>query len=150
MMIDKLKQDKKLLEKQLFWVKISFDDCTKIGIKQEYSIEEFGKFETLCSRYSRGIDFLIRKLFRTIDEYEFENQGTLVDVVNNAHKRGLFEDIEELRIMKDVRNTIVHEYIEDELVAIFDEVLEYTEKLITIIKNSLAYIDERCLANEKQ
>lgn len=150
MMIDKLKQDKKLLEKQLFWVKISFDDCTNIGIKQEYSIEEFGKFETLCSRYSRGIDFLIRKLFRTIDEFEFENQGTLVDVVNNAHKRGLFEDIEELRIMKDVRNTIVHEYIEDELVAIFDEVLEYTEKLITIIKNSLAYIDERCLANEKQ
>lgn len=150
MMIDKLQQDKKLLEKQLFWVKISFDDCTKIGIKQEYSIEEFGKFETLCSRYSRGIDFLIRKLFRTIDEYEFENQGTLVDVVNNAHKRGLFEDIEELRIMKDVRNTIVHEYIEDELVAIFDEVLEYTQKLIMIIKNSLDYIDKRCLFDEKQ
>ena len=149
MMIDKIKQDKKLLEKQLFWVETSFNACKNIGIKSEYSVEEFGKFETLCSRYSRGIDFLIRKLFRSIDEYEFENQGTLIDVVNNAHKRGLFEDIEELRIMKDVRNTIVHEYIEDELVDVFDEVLEYSEKLIIIIKNTLIYINEKCLINVK-
>ncbi|MGE4512177.1 MAG: hypothetical protein AB7D43_13865 [Sulfurimonadaceae bacterium] len=149
MIKDKIKQDRKLLEKQLFWIEISFNECTSIGIKSQYSVEEFGKFETLCSRYSRGIDFLIRKLFRTIDEYEFENQGTLVDVVNNAHKRGLFEDIEELRIMKDVRNTIVHEYIEDELVGVFDEVLEYTEELIVIIKNSLEYIDKRCLVDAK-
>ena len=149
MIKDKIKQDRKLLEKQLFWIEISFNECTSIGIKSQYSVEEFGKFETLCSRYSRGIDFLIRKLFRTIDEYEFENQGTLVDVVNNAHKRGLFEDIEELRIMKDVRNTIVHEYIEDELVEVFDEVLEYTEELIVIIKNSLEYIDKKCLVDAK-
>lgn len=115
----------------------------------EYSIEEFGKFETLCSRYGRGIDFLMRKIFRTIDEYEFENQRTLIDVVNNAHKMGLFEDIEELRIMKDIRNTIVHEYIEDDLVDTFDEVLEYTEKLILIMKNTLIYIEERCEKDEQ-
>ena len=142
MMLEKLLQDKILLQKQLFWIRISFDECSEIGIKEEYSIEEFGKFETLCSRYSRGIDFLIRKIFRTLDEYEFENQGTLVDVVNNAHKRGLFEDIEELRIMKDVRNTIAHEYIEDDLVEVFDEVFQYCKKLITIIETTLMYIEK--------
>jgi len=143
-MIDKLLEDKKLLEKQLFWIDISFSQCSDIGLKKEYSVDEFGKFETLCSRYSRGIDFLIRKIFRTLDEYEFENQGTLVDVVNNAHKRGLFEDIEELRIMKDVRNTIAHEYIEDDLVEVFDEVLQYSLTLIMIIKKTLNYIEKRC------
>ncbi len=140
-MREKLSLDKQLLEKQLFWIDISYNECTKIGVKDKYSIDEFGKFETLCSRYSRGIDFLIRKMFRTLDEYEFENQGTLVDVVNNAHKRGLFENIETLRIMKDVRNTIVHEYIEDELVEVFEEVLEYTEQLIKIINTTLQYIE---------
>jgi uncharacterized protein YutE (UPF0331/DUF86 family) len=149
MMLEKLIQDKKLLEKQLFWINISFEECSKIGIKKEYSVDEFGKFENLCSRYSRGIDFLIRKIFRTLDEYEFENQGTLIDVVNNAHKRGLFEDIEELRIMKDVRNTVVHEYIEDDLVEVFEEVLQYSETLILIIKNSLNYIEKRCLLDAK-
>jgi len=141
MMKEKLLQDRELLKKQLFWIDISYEECKIIGIKEAYSIEEFGKFETLCSRYSRSIDFLIRKIFRTLDEYEFENQGTLVDVVNNAHKRGLFEDVDELRIMKDVRNSIVHEYIEDELTEMFEEVLEYTSKLIDIIHNTLDYMD---------
>ena len=93
MMIDKTKQ--------LFWVETSFNECKNIGIKSEYSVEEF------------------------------ENQGTLIDVVNNAHKKGLFEDIE------------------DKLVYIFDEVLEYTGKLIIIIKNTLIYINEKCLINVK-
>jgi len=143
MMKQKLLKDFELLKKQLFWIELSYNECAQIGIKETYTIEEFGKFETLCSRYSRGIDFLIRKIFRTIDAYEFENQGTLIDVVNNAHKRGLFEDIDELRIMKDIRNTIAHEYIEDDLVDVFDEVLEYTQKLIEIINTTLIYIENR-------
>jgi hypothetical protein len=147
-MHEKLVNDFHLLQKQLFWIDISFNECTNIGIKEKYSIEEFGKFETLCSRYSRGIDFLIRKIFRTLDEYEFENQGTLIDVVNNAHKRELFEDIDELRIMKDIRNTIVHEYIEDNLVEVFDEVLEYTEKLINIINTTIKYIDIKSISDK--
>jgi uncharacterized protein YutE (UPF0331/DUF86 family) len=142
MIKEKLLADKKLLEKQLFWITISYDECNKIGIKPEYTIDEFGKFETLCSRYSRSIDFLIRKIFRTLDAYEFENQGTLIDVVNHAHKRGLIEDIDELRIMKDIRNNIVHEYIEDELKEIFDEVLSYTSKLIKIIQTTLNYMEQ--------
>ena len=142
MMREKLLLDQQLLEKQLFWIDISYSECAKIGIKEQYSVEEFGKFETLCSRYSRGIDFLIRKIFRTLDEYEFENQGTLIDVVNNAHKRGLFESVETLRIMKDVRNTIVHEYIEDALTEVFEEVLQYTEQLIQIMQTTLKYIED--------
>lgn len=112
MMRTKLLQDKELLQKQLSWIQISFDECKAIGIQKSYGIDEFG------------------------------NQGTLIDVVNNAHKRGLFDDMEELRIMKDIRNTIAHEYIEDELVEIFEEVLKYTEKLIVIIQTTLKYIEE--------
>jgi hypothetical protein len=43
--------------------------------------------------------------------------------------------------MKDIRNTIVHEYIEDELAKVFDEVLEYSLKLIDIMNTTLNYID---------
>ena len=137
----KLQEDYALLHKQLSWLQISRTDCKSIGVKDDYSIDEFGKFETLCSRYSRGIDFLIRRIFRTLDEFEFENQGSLIDVVNNAHKRGFFEDVERLRLMKDLRNTISHEYIEDELVDLFEEVLEYSCDLIVIIENVMKYIE---------
>ena len=141
-MIQKLLlNDQKILQKQKKWLEYSLKECKTIGVKKDLTMEEFGKFETLCSRYSRGIDFLIRKIFRTLDTYEFENQGTLIDTVNHAHKRGLFEDINELRVMKDIRNTIVHEYIEENLSDIFDEVLEYSEIMLVIIDNTLSYID---------
>lgn len=140
MMKDKLIHDQQLLKKQKDWLEISFKQCKDIGLKESYTVDEFGYFETLCSRYSRGIDFLIRKIFRSIDEYEFENQGTLVDVVNNAHKRSLFDDIDKIRLMKDVRNTIVHEYIEDNLSDVFEEVIQYTEDLLKIMNNTLNYI----------
>lgn len=141
MMYEKLLNDKKLLEKQLSWIETSYKECLSIGIKDEYDIDEFGKFETLCSRYSRGIDFLIRKIFRSLNEYEFENQGTLIDVVNNAHKRSLFDSVDEIKIMKDIRNTIAHEYVEDELKEIFDEVLTYSKNLIEIMLNTIEYIN---------
>jgi len=112
MMQEKLSTDLKLLEKQMFWLEISYKQCSEIGIKKEYSI----------------------------DEFEFENQGTLVDVVNNAHKRNLFQDIEHLRLMKDMRNTIVHEYIEDHLVDVFADVLEYTKSLMDIMENTQKYM----------
>ncbi len=137
----KLLQDKALLQKQIFWLRYSLDECQAIGIKKEYSIEEFGRFETLCSRFARSIDFLIRKVWRTIDIYEFEDFNTFIDIVNNAHKREFFEDIDELRLMKDLRNTIVHEYIEEELQDIFDEVLLYGKKLLIIMENTLKYIE---------
>ena len=142
MMKEKLQADNALLEKQIFWLSFSFDECSAIGLKDNYTPDEFGKFETLCSRYARGIDFLIRKIFRSIDAYEFENQGTLVDVINNAHKRGLIKDIEEIRLMKDIRNTIAHEYIEDALADTFEEVLTYSKILLELSKNTKVYIEK--------
>ncbi|QOP44676.1 capsule biosynthesis protein [Sulfurimonas sediminis] len=45
--------------------------------------------------------------------------------------------------MKDIRNTIAHEYIEEKLTEVFEEVLQYTEHLIQIIKNTLNYITKK-------
>lgn len=138
-----LEENIRLLQKQIKWLEISYRQCQEIGIKHDYTIDEFGIYETLCSRFSRSIDFLIRKFLRTLDAYEFETQGTLVDVVNRAHKRALFEDIEEIKTIKDIRNTIVHEYIEDELTEVFEELLHYTPKLLQFMTNTLSYTKER-------
>ena len=54
-------------------------------------------------------------------------------------KEDFFDDIDELRVMKDLRNTIVHEYIEEDLQDIFEEVMKYTVKLLAIIDTSLQY-----------
>jgi hypothetical protein len=138
---EKLRSDRQLLEKQRFWLDYSIRECREIGIRPHYDPEQFGKFETLCARYARGIDFLVRKLYRTIDLFEFENQGTLIDVVNRAHKRGLVDSVETLRLMKDLRNDIVHEYIEESLPALFGDVLENAQELLALFDRATDYIE---------
>lgn len=127
------------LERQLFWLEYSYNQLKGMTETKNCSIEQFNQFENLCSRYARTIDFLVRKYFRCLDDVEFENQGTLIDVVNNAHKRGLFLDIEVIRQIKDIRNDIVHEYLDEALQSIYTEVLNTTPELIAIVRNSLQY-----------
>lgn len=129
------------LGRQLEWLNRSYVKCRKIGVKKEYSVSDFDKFETLSSRFARSIDFLVRRVFRSLDDVEFESQGSLIDVVNNAYKRGLFESMEEIGQMRDLRNDIVHEYLDEDLSESFAELLEVTPKLIEIVKRTIRYSD---------
>ena len=128
-----------MLEKQLFWLRHSFEQCRRIGLKTTYRTEEFDAYENLCSRFGRTIDFLVRKMFRSIDDVEFEAQGTLIDTVNRAHKRGLFDEIDVLREIKDVRNMIAHEYVDDALAELFADVVRLTPWLTETAERTLAY-----------
>lgn len=139
MSIENLQIQILLLEKQLFWLNYSFEQVAQIDLNAPLEIETINHYENLCSRFSRTVDFLVRKVFRAIDAAEFETQGTLIDVINKAHKRELFESIEVMRDLKDLRNEIVHEYIDDELEGVFAEVRDLTPELIKIVHNTLAY-----------
>ena len=142
MSIENLLENRKLLEKQLFWLNHSYDEVQKIGLKSTYEVSEFDSYENLCSRFSRMIDFLVRKIFRSIDAVEFENQGTLIDTVNHAHKRGLFEDIETIRQIKDLRNEISHEYIDDALQDLFEDIVKLTPFLVEMAETTLKYTQQ--------
>ena len=139
MSLEVLQENIKLLEKQLFWLNYSYQQIQSVDLSKPLAIEDFNHYENLCSRFSRTVDFLIRKMFRSIDAAEFENQGTLIDVINNAHKRKLFESIEQIRTIKELRNEIVHEYIDDELIAILTEVSDLTPLLIKIVNDTIDY-----------
>ena len=45
--------------------------------------------------------------------------------------------------MQDVRNTIVHEYIEENLQNTFEEVLTYSQSLIEIMQTTQNYIKKQ-------
>jgi len=122
----------KQFNEAIYWLKRSYNKCLKIGIKHNYSEDELDVLETLASRFGRTCDMLIHKVFRSIDKVELEEGGTLIDVVNRAEKRGLIDSVDELRIMKDLRNQIVHEYISEGLVEFFEDIMKYAPKLFGI------------------
>lgn len=95
-------------------LKISLQRCSAIEphAKEENALIEL---EALTSRFARTIDMLVHKVYRSIDAVEFVEGGTLIDVMNRAEKRKLIDSVQEMRILKDLRNDIAHEYIAESI-----------------------------------
>lgn len=140
--IEKLLEDLTELDDALHWLKRSYDICRDIGIKPGYKEEEFDAFETLTARFARFSDMLIQKIFRSIDKIEFEKDGTLLDVLNRSHKRGLITSIDEIREIRELRNDISHEYTPRELKELFDDTLKQTATLFEIIDRVDKYVEK--------
>ncbi|MDX1919836.1 MAG: nucleotidyltransferase substrate binding protein [Candidatus Caenarcaniphilales bacterium] len=127
------------LDESIVWLERSFGKCKVLKNKKHFTPDEFDLLEALTSRFGRTADLLINKVFRSLDAVEFEDKGSAIDIINRAHKRGLFEDIDQIRQIKDLRNEIVHEYKKANLEEIFAQVLEFTPLLLEIAQKTKVY-----------
>ena len=130
--IEILKENLYALNLSLNRLMYSFEKCGKINLKDTYSDEEFVAFEAMTSRYSRTTDMLINKVLRSLDAVEYIDGGTVIDATYNTEKRGI-ADAQKLRKLKDLRNLIAHEYVTENIVRFFDNVLEFTPLLKIVI-----------------
>ena len=87
----------------------------------------------MTGRFARTCDMIVQKGFRSIDKVEFEDRGTLIDALNRAHKRGLIDSIDKIRIVRDLRNEIVHEYRRANLQKLFQSILTQTSGLFSLL-----------------
>lgn len=140
----------KTLDEALHWLNRSYNICKNIGVKEHYSEEEFDSLETLTSRFARVSDIVVQKVFRSIDKAEFEDSGTMIDVINRAHKRGLFDTIDEIRMVRDLRNNIVHEYEKNNLIEIFKDTLHFTPILLKSVERIKAYCSKYTVKDDKE
>ena len=126
--IEHLRSTIKQFEEALKWLNRSYKICKKHFPEVHYTEEQLDDFEALTARFARSVDMLIHKVFRAMDAVEMVQEGSLIDVVNRAHKRGLFAEVEPIHYMKDLRNAISHEYRDAKLIEIFEEVMKQIEK----------------------
>ena len=129
------------VSKSVYWLNISYDKCSRLDF-QSITVENFELLEALSTRFARASDITIKKLFRTIDILEFA-EGTLLDALNRAEKRGLIESVEDIRKIRDLRNTIAHDYAAEDIIDLSQEILKKTPILISIIKKSITYCEEK-------
>lgn len=148
-MIDEyLKELTEALKRQQFWLRHSYDESVKITLKDTYLVSDFDTLETLTSRFARSIDFLVRKVWRAIDAAEFESQGTLIDVVNRAYKRGLFDNIDVVQQIKEIRNDVTHEYLNERLKELFSDVVKATPAMLDMMQRTMAYCEQQLLSEK--
>jgi hypothetical protein len=140
--LDVLKTNLESLKQSIKWLRRSYDICVGIGIKDEYTEEEFDHFENLTSRYARTTDLLIGKVLRSIDRVELTNSGSVIDAANGAEKRGIVESVSKLRDLKDLRNEIAHEYETEDIKLLFSLVLASSLRLFEIADKTKKYCDK--------
>jgi len=108
----------------------SYKKCCKAGIKKEYSQKELDAFENLASRFSRLSDIILQKILRSIHSIDLDDVNTLRDSINLAEKKRLIKDAVEMIEMRELRNSVVHEYIPEVIKNIFIKSLKLTPSLL--------------------
>ncbi len=132
-----------LLDDSTEVLKYSYGNCQKIGIQEDYAIEDMDQFEAFTSRFARMSDMLIQKVFRLIDKIELDDEGTIRDRINRAEKKGLIKSADTFIQIRIVRNDIAHEYHTENLKDIYKKVLELTPHLLNCVEKIREYCKNR-------
>jgi uncharacterized protein YutE (UPF0331/DUF86 family) len=118
---------------------ISFERCKSFINNNEYTEEQLIELEALTSRFARLSDLLIQKTFKTIDRLDANSPGTVRDRIMQAEKKGLISDADTLMEIRNVRNTIAHEYESIDLKEMFLFIFRHSSFLIEILDNCKKY-----------
>jgi len=136
-----LKEDIALMVRAGDYVAYSYQRCREISHQSTYSPEELERFESLTGRFARLSDLLTQKIFRLIDRIDLDDKGTVRDRINRAEKKGLISSAEQFIKIRELRNSISHEYSEEVMSALFAAVLDLTDVLLDSIVRVKAYVE---------
>jgi hypothetical protein len=118
----------------------SYGNCTRIGAKDTYSLEELDKFEALTSRFARVSDILIQKIFRLLDILELEQHGSIIDRIHRSEKREIIASADIFKEIRYLRNDIAHEYVPHAVGEIFKKVLQFTPYILESVQKVVEYV----------
>jgi len=132
-----------LMDKSRDKLEESMKHCLLIDLNKELSDADEVSLEAFSARFSRLSDYLMQRIFRTLDVIEFEDEGTLRDRMNRAEKKGLIESTQDFVKIRTLRNIIAHEYTDEEVIHIYQKVLELTPNLLDTYKRIKQYIQKK-------
>jgi hypothetical protein len=112
------------------------------GIEADSGIADLAdeRIEAFTGRFARTADLLVNKVLRTLDQHELEPPGSLLDVLQRAEKRGIIGSAQDLRLIKNLRNAIAHDYAGDNIVETLKLCRQWTPALLDAVKNLDGYV----------
>jgi uncharacterized protein YutE (UPF0331/DUF86 family) len=126
------------LQDSVKWLQRSFHICVDTFKTEALTDEAMDAFEGLTSRFSRVVDILFSKVFRSISYLEKGETLSWIDSLLLMEKIGIIDSTEDARLIKELRNDIVHEYLASDLTQLYMEVLvqcpvllKYTDQAIS-------------------
>lgn len=107
--------------------------CRDFDFSSPISFEIEESLDALSSKFSRLSDIYTQKILKTIIFLLREDAPTFLDRVNLCEKLGIIPSAEELIAIRDLRNMIAHEYLSENLVEIYMEIIRLSDSLLKAI-----------------
>lgn len=136
-----LNKNSELLKKSLIDFEKSINKCKTINLEENLTFEEQESLDALASKFARISDIFTQKIIKSVAIIYRENCNTFIDRINFAEKIGLIPDASVLIEIRDLRNDIAHEYIDENLILLYKKLIELSQKLLIIIDNSFKNIE---------
>ncbi len=104
------------------------------------SEDQLIELDALTSRFARLSDLLIQKIFKSVERLDLETPGTVRDRIMQAGKKGLVDNVNTLFEIREVRNSIAHDYDGD----LFKDIVSFALKNSFVLFNALDSVKKYC------
>ena len=109
----------------------------------ELTVAERESCEALTSRFARLNDFLVQRVFRTLDQIELADEGSVLDRLQRAEARGLITTAERWRELRLLRNAIAHDYLIESADRVLTEALAAAPELTDAVQCVVRYVETK-------
>jgi hypothetical protein len=117
--------------------------CSRLTPSPRQSFEEEESFDALTSKFARCSDILTQKVLKTLIFLLREDAPTFVDRMNLCEKLGAIPSAKSLIEIRDLRNTIAHEYAVDDLMELYADALKLCPQLLESAKSAEIFVQGR-------
>ena len=145
LLLQQLEESLSTLDRSLKTLRYSFSKCSSIKEADAYNLNEQESFEALTSRFARTSDILTQKILKTMFALIQENPKTFLDAANLLEKIEIVDHADNLLNIRELRNQIAHEYVIDDLHALFADVLQFVPELEKVVQNVKHYINKNVI-----
>ena len=117
--------------------------CRDLDFSPPISFETEESLDALSSKFSRVSDIFTQKVLKTLIFVLREDAPTFLDRMNLCEKLGIIPSAEEIIAIRDLRNIIAHEYLSENLVEIYTEIIQLSDNLLKAILQTEMFFSGR-------
>jgi hypothetical protein len=132
-----------LLKQALPSFERSMVKCRNLDFTPPISFETEESLDALSSKFSRVSDIYTQKVIKTLIFLLREDAPTFLDRMNLCEKLAIIPSAEEMIAIRDLRNVIAHEYLSENLLEIYREIIQLADNLIKSIALTDKFLRER-------
>jgi hypothetical protein len=132
-----------LSEKAAAALRYSYQRAPEIKEDKDFDEADWERWDALAVRFARLSDILTQRVFRAIDVVEFmPPRSTFIDRINRAEKRGHISSAFEWKEIREIRNQIVHEYANEHVLPLLQDMVQYAPELLNCVDRLADYKQE--------